>query len=146
MKLFIDGQEVELDPAEVEIVETSDRLVVKTAAGAFSAVAVRQGDAVLVSYRGRQYRIERSRPRTGSAGPGASGEIRAPMPGQIVDVAVAEGAAVAKGEKLLVLEAMKTQQGFSAPYDGVVASLPVATGRQVAEGDLLVLLKPRGDE
>lgn len=143
MKLFVDGAEVEFEPAEVEIVETDDRLIVKTAAGAISAVAVRQGDAVLISYRGRQYRIERNRPRKASAGPGASGEIRAPMPGQIVDVAVSEGAAVRQGDKILVLEAMKTQQAFTAPFDGVVATLPVVAGRQVAEGDLLALLEPR---
>jgi 3-methylcrotonyl-CoA carboxylase alpha subunit len=66
--------------------------------------------------------------------------MRAPMPGQIVDVLVSEGAKVAKGDKVLVLEAMKTQQAFLAPFDGVVEKLPVKKGEQVADGQLLALV------
>ncbi len=141
MKRFVDGQEVELSEGLAEISLLPDRLIVRTTDGSNSAVAVRHRDAILVSYKGRQYKIERSVSKRAGAG-AASGEIRAPMPGQIVDVLVAEGDAVTKGQRLLVLEAMKTQQPFTAPFDGVVDKLPVAAGRQVIDGELLAHVTP----
>jgi 3-methylcrotonyl-CoA carboxylase alpha subunit len=75
----------------------------------------------------------------GGAGGGASdGALLAPMPGRIIAVDVIEGAAVTKGQKLLVLEAMKMEQAMLAPFDGIVAELKAVAGGQVAEGSLLV--------
>lgn len=142
MRLFINGQECELTNIEVEITRISDRLIVKTADGSQSALAIRKGDSVLVSYLGRQFRIERNRPRSGVHGVAASGEMRAPMPGQIVDVLVDEGASVQKGDKILVLEAMKTQQPFTAPFEGTVSKLSVSKGDQVLDGALLAIIQP----
>lgn len=64
------------------------------------------------------------------------------MPGQIVDVLVKEGDAVHKGQKILVLEAMKTQQPFTAPFDGTVDKINVQKGKQVGDGEVLAILKP----
>ncbi|MGV3618570.1 MAG: biotin/lipoyl-containing protein [Fimbriimonas sp.] len=142
MRRFVDGDEVELDPTAAEVAWVGDRMMVRTPEGSFSAVAVRQGDAVLVSYRGRQYRVERKASRARNAAGASSGEFRAPMPGLIVDVRVAEGDTVAAGTTLLVLEAMKTQQPFNAPYNGRVVKLPVRKGDQVTDGTLLALVEP----
>lgn len=136
MKRFVNGDEVELNEGGAEVVSLGDRLMVRTPAGSSSALAVQDGDAVLVSYKGTQYRIER-KPKGARAGSIASGEMRAPMPGLIVDVRVAEGDTVKKGDTLLILEAMKTQQPFTAPFDGIVKVLGVAKGDQVADGALL---------
>ncbi|HZH99092.1 MAG TPA: biotin/lipoyl-containing protein [Fimbriimonadaceae bacterium] len=140
MKRFVNGAEVELQSDPVEIVSMGDRLVVKTPEGAFSAAAVRTGDKVLVSYRGRTYTVEKATARSSRGGGNASGEMRAPMPGQIVDVLLAVGAEVRKGDKILVLEAMKTQQAFVAPFDGTLKELPVSRGEQVSDGQLLALV------
>jgi len=140
MKRFVNGDEVELNSEGVEVIRGGDRLMLRTAEGTFSAVAVQDGDAVLVSYRGRQYRVERKAARSRSAAGISSGEVRAPMPGQIVDVRVEAGAVVKKGDVLLVLEAMKTQQPFAAPFDGTVSRLEVGKGDQVADGALLALV------
>ena len=141
MKRFVNGHEVELPESDAIVRPTADRLMVTTADGTNSAVAVRQGDKVLVSYKGRQYTIEKARPRArGGAGAG-SGELRAPMPGQIVDVLCAAGDKVSKGDKLVVLEAMKTQQAFIAPFDGTVKSVSVQKGQQVAEGDIMAAVE-----
>lgn len=137
MKRYVNGDEVELDPAAADVVRAGDRLMVRSSAGTYSAVAVRQGDAVIVSYQGRQYRVERRASRATGPSAAANGELRAPMPGQIVDVRVEDGAAVKAGDVILVLEAMKTQQPFAAPFDGTVAELKVAVGEQVADGQLL---------
>jgi len=143
MKRFVDGMEVELDEADATPIHLlSDRLSVHGPDGTFSAVAVRSGDAVLVSYRGRQFRIERSLSRARAARGGETGEIFAPMPGLIVEVLVAVGESVKNGQKLLVLEAMKTQQAFVAPFDGHVSRVAVQATDQVVEGQELIVVEP----
>ena len=70
------------------------------------------------------------------------------MPGLVVSVAVAAGDAVAAGQLLLVLEAMKMQNPVCAPRNGRVARVFVAAGVQVEGGASLVELEdpdPRRD-
>jgi len=79
----------------------------------------------------------------GSRGTGTShglhdGEIEAPMPGKVTAVEVAAGDKVAKGQRLLTLEAMKMEHSLTAPFDGTVAELSAAQGQQVTEGQLLL--------
>jgi acetyl/propionyl-CoA carboxylase alpha subunit len=77
----------------------------------------------------------------------APGSLRAPMPGTVVRVAVAEGAPVAAGEVVVVLEAMKMEHAVRAPSAGVVGSLPVAAGETVQAGQVLAVVGegPAGD-
>ncbi|WP_035567377.1 biotin/lipoyl-containing protein [Hymenobacter sp. IS2118] len=65
-------------------------------------------------------------------------ELKAPMPGLIVDIRVVPGQAVLKGEPLLVLEAMKMENILKAPADGVVGSLKVNLRDNVQKGQVLV--------
>ena len=67
--------------------------------------------------------------------------VLAPMPGLVRDVAVSIGQPVTKGDRLVVLEAMKMEHVLRAPRDGVVASVAVITGDQVTAGALMVGLK-----
>ncbi len=67
----------------------------------------------------------------------ADGALLAPMPGRVIAVAVVAGQKVARGERLLVLEAMKMEQALVAPFDGVVAELKAVEGAQVTEGMVL---------
>ena len=55
----------------------------------------------------------------------------------MIAVAVAAGDSVAKGQKLVTLEAMKMEHTLTAPFDGVVAELDASEGAQVSEGALL---------
>jgi len=64
--------------------------------------------------------------------------VVAPMPGRIIDVRVQPGAAVARGDVLLVLEAMKVQMRLTAPRDGTVATVGPAVGDLVDDGAVLV--------
>ena len=68
------------------------------------------------------------------------------MPGRVAQVLVAEGAAVRRGEALMVIEAMKMEHTIAAPRDGVVARLAYAVGDPVEEGAELVALAPHDDE
>ena len=66
--------------------------------------------------------------------------IEAPMPGLVRDVLVRAGAAVEKGDALVVLEAMKMEHGLVAARDGVVAEVLVRAGAQVEAGAALIRL------
>ncbi|MEZ5323329.1 MAG: biotin carboxylase N-terminal domain-containing protein [Microthrixaceae bacterium] len=76
----------------------------------------------------------------------AEGSLLAPMPGSVVAVHVATGAAVREGEPLLVMEAMKMQHTISAPYDGTVTELAADVGQQVEAGAVLAVVQPAEDQ
>jgi 3-methylcrotonyl-CoA carboxylase alpha subunit len=80
-----------------------------------------------------------------SGGPGGEsagdGAIVSPMPGKLIAVAVQQGDAVTKGQKLVTLEAMKMEHSLTAPFDGIVAELNAAEGAQVSEGALLARIE-----
>jgi len=65
-------------------------------------------------------------------------ELKAPMPGLIVDIRVEPGQAVLKGDPLLVLEAMKMENILKASADGTVSSIKVALRDNVQKGQVLV--------
>jgi pyruvate carboxylase subunit B len=65
-------------------------------------------------------------------------ELRAPMPGLVLRVLVAPGAAVEEGQGLVVLEAMKMENELRAPAAGTVAAVHAAPGTAVSKNELLV--------
>jgi len=67
--------------------------------------------------------------------------VRAPMPGKIIDVLVREGAAVLRGEPLVILEAMKMQNEILAPVGGTVVKVSAKANTNVMKDDLLVEIK-----
>jgi pyruvate carboxylase len=76
--------------------------------------------------------------RRPKADPGDPRQVAAPMPGLVVSVVVTAGEQVAKGQKLLTMEAMKMETTLYAEHGGRVAELLVTPGTQVDGGDLLV--------
>jgi biotin carboxyl carrier protein len=66
-------------------------------------------------------------------------EVKAPMPGLIVDIRVEPGQTVQKGEPLLVLEAMKMENILKSPGDGVVSAVKVGLRDNVTKGQVLIL-------
>ena len=85
----------------------------------------------------RETTLEISRPQKDSD----SAELLAPMNGAIIAVHVKAGDRIVRGQRLVVLEAMKMQHEIRAPRDGVVLRVLVETGRQVATRQLLVELE-----
>lgn len=71
----------------------------------------------------------------------ATGELTAPMPGQVRAVNVSEGETVTKGQTLLVLEAMKMEIRIHSPQDGVVKRLFVNQGQTVEREQILIELQ-----
>ncbi|NLL92905.1 MAG: biotin/lipoyl-binding protein [Clostridiales bacterium] len=74
---------------------------------------------------------------TGSEG---AVKINAPMPGKILSVKVSAGAAVKKGDVILILEAMKMENEVVAPQDGTIAGINVNEGTSVEAGAVLASL------
>jgi geranyl-CoA carboxylase alpha subunit len=77
--------------------------------------------------------------RKDAAGAGA---VRAPMAGKIIKIAAAAGATVAKGDLLVILEAMKMEHELRAATDGTIDTIAIKPGDQVAMRQLLVTVKP----
>ena len=75
-----------------------------------------------------------------AAGAAGAVTVKAPMPGNILDVKVAAGASVKAGDVLVILEAMKMENEISAPQDGTIASVNVRKGDVVNSGDLLITM------
>jgi biotin carboxyl carrier protein len=64
--------------------------------------------------------------------------IKAPMPGLVINIIAREGDAVKKGDPLLVLEAMKMENILKSPADGVVKRIAVNKGMAVEKNQLLI--------
>jgi geranyl-CoA carboxylase alpha subunit len=106
---------------------------------AMSARFAIDGNHVYLEFEGRtdQFTDVTFLPPEAAAG-AADGVLKAPMVGQVVEVPAVEGATVAKGDVLVVLEAMKMVNQIVAPRDGVIASVHVAVGGQVNAGQVLL--------
>ncbi|MBR4308683.1 MAG: biotin/lipoyl-binding protein [Oscillospiraceae bacterium] len=66
-----------------------------------------------------------------AAAPAGGAQVKAPMPGTILDVKVQQGATVKKGAVICVLEAMKMENEIQAPCDGKITSMNVRKGDSV---------------
>ena len=76
-----------------------------------------------------------------AAAAGGAGEtVASPLPGVILEVCVAVGDAVKKGQKVMVLEAMKMENVIEATADGTVTAIKVDKGDSVLEGAPLVII------
>jgi pyruvate carboxylase len=81
----------------------------------------------------------KARPKADLADPN---QVAAPIPGLIAALAVSIGTKVAKGDKLLMMEAMKMQNTVYAPCSGVISELHIALGDAVESKDLLLKIRP----
>ena len=95
-------------------------------------------EGYLVSEDGNTFVLTIARTDGLSGGAALDGAILSPMPGKVIAVEVSAGDAVAKGQKLLTLEAMKMEHTLVAPFDGIVAELNVKAGDQVQVEAILV--------
>jgi 3-methylcrotonyl-CoA carboxylase alpha subunit len=84
------------------------------------------------------HRFERVSATADALAAAADGTVRAPMPGVILAVRVAERERVTRGQALVVMEAMKMEHTLSAAAAGVVTELRARTGQRVRDGDALL--------
>ncbi|WP_439545786.1 acetyl/propionyl/methylcrotonyl-CoA carboxylase subunit alpha [Sandarakinorhabdus sp.] len=123
---------------EVTARRTGDHGLIIDLAGKLLPATVLLGDTTVdVRLAGQSWHLGTRPPRRASAG-GGDGRVMAPMPGRVLSVDVAPGQAVAEGDRLLVLEAMKMEHRLLARQAGTVQALHIAVGDQVNDGMLLV--------
>lgn len=66
-------------------------------------------------------------------------QVQAPMPGLILDIKVAEGNEVKKGDPIMILEAMKMENIIKSPGEGIVKAIKVKKGDSVEKNQVLIL-------
>jgi geranyl-CoA carboxylase alpha subunit len=123
-----------------------DRLCLVEGPKIHTGFARRRGDQVWIHYAGRTLVLEVAR-RTRAGGVAAvaaevtrAGEIRAPMTGTVRSLPVTPGAAVTRGQIIVVVEAMKMEHALKATRDGVVATVHCVEGELVDREQLLARL------
>lgn len=148
----VDGQKIVIDgesaQAELASLPGTDRRHLRLDDRSLSLFCRRQADGWIVELEGRAFlvRVEDERARhirelASAAAPVASHrEIRAPMPGLIVKVEVADGQLVTSGDGLIVIEAMKMENELRADAEGTVREVRVKPGQTVDRDDILVVL------
>ena len=134
-----------------ELVEPAQGDAVEVEPGVFSVLvdgrvyeARAEGESIVVG--GARLTVEVEDPRRlgsarrahAAAGPAV---LRSTIPGKVVRVMAQVGQAVAAGQGVLVIEAMKMQNEVKSPRDGVVMALHVAEGDTVAAGSELVVIE-----
>jgi 3-methylcrotonyl-CoA carboxylase alpha subunit len=102
---------------------------------------VQAGDTRLLFLDGDVWAFAPPRPGAGGEAETSDGMVLAPMPGAVVLVDAVKGRRVKRGERLLVLQAMKMEYSLVAPLDGIVTDLVVVAGSQVKEGALLARIE-----
>jgi biotin carboxyl carrier protein len=68
-------------------------------------------------------------------------EVKAPMPGLVLDILVKPGDSVKKGDKILILEAMKMENAIKSPIDAVISEIHVSQGNAVDKNQSLVVFQ-----
>lgn len=114
--------------------EDGTRTVVTRAGGGTSPWLHAAGEAWQV-----EVAAEGTRPPASAS---ADADMTAPMPATVVAIAAAVGARVAKGDPVVVLEAMKMELVVRAPRDGAIAAIHCAVGELVRPGTRLAELTP----
>ncbi|MFC5738394.1 biotin carboxylase N-terminal domain-containing protein [Sinirhodobacter huangdaonensis] len=114
--------------------------------GAKTGARFHVGADEVTVFMGAAYRFSRPDPLARRSEGPASGLTLAPMPGLVKAVFVAAGQAVAEGDRLAVLEAMKMEHTMLAARAGTVAEVLVEAGAQVEAGAALIRLADEGVE
>ncbi len=104
------------------------------------------GDEAYVVRHGRQTRV-RMQDNSVAAGESGTGDgvVKAPMHGRVLELFVSLGDAVAGGQRLAVIEAMKMEHTLRAPFAGLVREVAVAAGVQVVEGGKIIVIERAGE-
>ncbi len=124
-------------PVDVDLPASHAQAVTALADGRFAIEGrgewrlARDGDAVWIGHGGWTWAVRRA-PAVEDDAAVADGDLRAPMPGQVLAVHAAPGDRVRSGDPVVVLESMKMELVLAAPVDGEVSEVTVAVGDQVA--------------
>ncbi len=140
LPLIADGESI---VAEIAYGARGPLVTVGGAEAAADAFTLATADAVYVLRHGRQTKVSlRDLGLDEAADQRQRGTVRAPMYGKVLSLLVQQGAAVKRGQRLAIIEAMKMEHTLVAPIDGIVAEIAVAENAQVAEGAKVIVIEP----
>ncbi len=137
-RVSVDGRERVVDSRQTGAGTFS--LLIEHATAEVSVVSRGEEFAVAVAGRTHHLRLldeRRSRRHARGGETDGAREVRAAMPGKVVAVLVEAGAAIERGQGLLVIEAMKMENEIAAPRTGTVTELRVRPGQAVEAGEIL---------
>jgi len=142
LRVSIDGE-----PFQADILRLADGAYSLIADGRSIEVAVsRRAEAWEAATGGRRYRLREGDAEeesgVGGSATGGARELRATLPGKILEVRVTPGQKVRVGDGLIVVEAMKMENELRSPVDARVERVAVEKGQTVEAGELLCLLSP----
>jgi 3-methylcrotonyl-CoA carboxylase alpha subunit len=138
-RLRIGGRQYALRATRIE----DGRMQLRLDGHTYVARALRQGDDWHLFSGGARHRLRLEDELQGLDIEAGGASLAAPMPGKVLRVLVEAGDRVAKGDALVILEAMKMEHTIAAPRDGVVREILFDAGEQVNEGvELLKLEEP----
>lgn len=105
-----------------------------------------KGETAYIKAFGRTFTLEVVDPvEQASQESGGSDNAKAPMPGMVVDIHVAQGDKVNNGQDLITIESMKILTVITAPRDGEVSGINFEPGSTFDKNDVLVTLKEKED-
>ena len=134
----VDSEHVRIDGQIVEAAREGDGIVRGSGASIGRAWTAASDDTRWVFFDGRVYEIDVSTAASPRRGAGHHGSLTAPMPATVRQILAAPGAAVARGETVIILEAMKMELPVRAPAKGVIASVHCREGELVQPGVPLI--------
>lgn len=123
-----------------------EAVVVRYGGRAHRAVVVREGSCLWVAIDGHTWQLCVEAPGRPQAPDSTETQAMSPMTGKVVALAVEPGQAVAAGETLFVVEAMKMEYAVRAPRDVTVAAVRTAVGDQVEVDQPLVLFEEEAED
>jgi biotin carboxyl carrier protein len=144
-QVTVDGQVINVDMQQMQDTTMYSMII----DGKSHDVRMNEGDGVYITQIGGEIfevvvEDERTRRLAGlKSGPAtAAGEaiLKASMPGVVVEVLVAEGQEVARGDIIIILESMKMQNEIKAPRDGKVHLVRVSAGDKVEQNAVMVTI------
>lgn len=150
LQIMVDGKPMS---SSVVTDQAHHRLLMLLDSRSFDAEVYRSNGATSVLLAGREFpcivedeRLVSIHRQAGLITTGHDTEVKAPMPGLIVRLLKNVGDTVTKGERLLIVEAMKMENELKSPIAGRVKEFHVAIGRPVDKGQALVTLSGHDQE
>ncbi|UCD78115.1 MAG: acetyl-CoA carboxylase biotin carboxyl carrier protein subunit [Desulfobacterales bacterium] len=138
--------DAEPQPAELGIMDSGDYMIRLGEQRAKANIRVK-GEMVYIRTLGQTFDLRIVNPveQAGLSAKGSSNKARSPMPGVVVDVHVAEGERIVKGQSMMTIESMKILTAIAAPRHGKVGKIHFAPGQPFEKGAVLVTLCPEDE-
>jgi biotin carboxyl carrier protein len=141
--------DVDVEASHVWLDESGQNLLVLIGGRSFDFRIEQENEHLILTYSGRRYRgtvidehLADLKRRAGISDEQVGRlAIKSPMPGLVVKILVAPGDKVDKGQRLLVLEAMKMENDVKAPRAGKIAAISVDAGQPVNGGAELLAIE-----